>query len=332
MARAPWFLTAFAAYAALGLAAPRRAVAQQAHEHQHPAPAAPAPRTEEAARMPVPVRAEFTAGPVGAAGSRPARAHEELEVVVRLTDPATGLPLTGLSPMAWVDVRRDEGETSLGSCQQRVGAFVEAGLHVKHGEINLTQPVDDLNGHYLVALARGGTVVVIDPVKGFGRTRMLTAVPLGAEGEDWAATPDERRIFVTLPARGEVAVINTHTWRVEARIPAGPHPAAARMQPDGRRLWVSDGAAGVVVIDAERLAVVASLPAGAGPHAIAFSGDGRTAFVTARGAGTVTVMDAAAPSGRARPCGRGPRRPTWRGRPCAARRSWRTRWMAPSRS
>jgi YVTN family beta-propeller protein len=286
---------ALAACAALGLALPGQAAGQE--HHQHPAPAeqqpASAPRSGEPPRTVVPVRAELATGPEGAVGTRAAREREAVEVRLRLTDPATGRPLTGLQPMAWVDVRRDE-QTSLATCQQRVGAFVEATLHVKHGEINLTQPVDDLNGHYLVTLARGGTVVVIDPVKGFGRTRMLTAVPLGAEAVDWAATPDDRRIFVTVPSRGEVAVINTHSWRVETRIPAGARPTKARMQPDGRRLWVSDQGAGVVVVDAERLAAVATIPTGAGPHAIAFSDDGATAFVASRGAGTVSVVDVAA--------------------------------------
>lgn len=298
MAIARWSPRALAAAAALGLVVPSQASAQQEHaQHQHPAPAqpaaSPAPRADTAAaRVPIPVRASFAAGPVGAVGSREAKEKEELEVRLRLTDPGTGRPITGLSPMAWVDVRRGGAETPHAACQQRVGSFVEATLHVKHGEINITQPVDDLNGHYVVALARGGNVVVIDPVKGFGRTRMLTAVPLGAEGGDWAATEDDRRIFVTLPARGEVAVVNTHTWRVEKRIPAGARPTTARMAPDGR-LWVSDAGAGVVVIDAERLEAVGTVPAGAGPHAIAFSDDGKTAFVAARAAGTVTVVDAA---------------------------------------
>ncbi|HEX2076931.1 MAG TPA: YncE family protein [Longimicrobium sp.] len=297
MERAHRIPRALAVCAALGVALPARPAAQEHEHHQQPGTAsvqpASTPQPGEASRTAVPVRAEFATGPEGAVGTRAAREREAVEVRLRLTDPATGRPLTGLQPMAWVDVRRNE-QTSLASCQQRVGAFVEATLHVRHGEINLTQPVDDLNGHYLVTLARGGTVVVIDPVKGFGRTRMLTAVPLGAEGADWAATPDDRRIFVTLPARGEVAVVNTHTWRVEARIPAGARPTRARMHPDGRRLWVSDQGTGVVVIDAERLAVVASIPTGVGPHAIAFSDDGATAFVASRGAGAVSVIDAAA--------------------------------------
>jgi YVTN family beta-propeller protein len=298
VARLPWSVRAMAACAAVGLAAPARGAAQQDHSaHAQPAPPPAQPTaataaTAEAARTPVPVRAEFAAGPVGAPGGV-VREKEELEVRVRLTDPATGRPITGLQPMAWVEVRPGVGETSMRSCQQTVGSFVESTLHVKHGEISVAQPVDDLNGHYVVALARGGTIVVIDPVKGFGRTRMLTAVPLGGEGADWAATADDRLIFVSLPARGEVAVVNTHTWKVEARIPAGARPGKVRMQPDGRRVWVSDESAGVVVIDTERLAVAGSIPAGAGPHAIAFSDDGATAFVAARGAGTVRVVDVA---------------------------------------
>ena len=283
MTRPPTSFCALAACAAAALAAPTGA--QQEHAHHPPA--------AESQPTPAPLRAEFLAGPVGAPGTRAVREREEMEVRVRLTDPATGEPVTGLTPMAWVDVRRRPGEeTPLAACQRHVGAFIEASLHVRHGEINLHKPVDDLNGHYVVALARGGTLVVLDPVKGFGRTRMLTAVPLGAEGADWAATPDDRRIFVTLPSTGEVAVVNTHTWRVEARIPAGTRPARARMHPDGRHLWVTHER-GVAVVDAERLAVVATIPLGAGPHALAFSDDGRTAFVAARGAGTVAVIDAA---------------------------------------
>jgi YVTN family beta-propeller protein len=277
--------------------APAPAAAQDhaRHQHQSATPATPSTRARgdaglpDSARTPIAVRAEFVSGPVGATGTVLER--QELEVRVRLTDPATGRPITGLEPMAWVDVRSD-GQTSMAACQQRVGAFVEATLHVKHGEINVTQPVDDLNGHYIVALARGGTLVVIDPVKGFGRTRMLTAVPLGAEGADWASTPDDRRIFVALPTRGEVAVVNVHTWKVEARIPAGARPTRVRMQPGARRLWVTDDEAGVVVIDTDRLAVVASIPVGPGPHALDFTSDGATAFVAARRAGRVAVIDA----------------------------------------
>ena len=246
------------------------------HEHHAHTPAAPAPTS---------VHAEFSADE--------ALEGDELELRVRLTDPATGSPVIGAAPMAWVDVRPGAGLTPVRACQQRVGAFVEATLHLRHGEIKVSRPVDDLNGHYVVALARGGTLVVIDPEKGFGRTRMLTAVPLGGEGEGWAAAPGDRRIFVALPATGEVVAVSTHTWKVEARIPAGTRPTGVWMHPGGRRLWIGDEGGRIVVIDAERLETAGSAPVPAGPHALAFSDDGTRAFVAAREAGTVTVLDAA---------------------------------------
>jgi YVTN family beta-propeller protein len=300
VAHAPWFPRTFAACAALGLAVPTMAAAQHtghpppAPAHDHAGHAAPARDTVRAAPpAPANIRAEFVAGPPGSSGSRRMIEGRVAELRVRLTDRVTGRPVTGLEPMGWVDVRHDSARTSMSTCQQGVGAFVEATLHIKHGQVNMTQPVEDLNGHYVVALARGGAVVVIDPVKGFGRTRMLTAIPLGAEGGGWAATPDDRRVFITLPTRGEVVVIDTYGWKIEARIAVGGEPAGARMAPDGSRLWVLGAEGGVAVIDARTLAVVGRVAVGAGPHALAFSGDGRAAFVTAREAGSVAVIDAA---------------------------------------
>ena len=103
-------------------------------------------------------------------------------------------------------------------------------------------------GHVVRHTGFAAVVVDVAPASAAGGGGVVD-VPLGAEGGDWAATPDDRRIFVTLPARGEVAVVNSHTWKVEARIPAGARPTGARMQPGARRLWVTDEASGVVVID-----------------------------------------------------------------------------------
>lgn len=263
------------------------------HTHEHPPTPQPAqPPTTRPAPPTVSnsVAIDFSFGPTGRApGTAGAvRERESGEIRMRITDRTTGRPITGLHPLAWVDVRTASGAEA---CQQKVGAFTEGTLHVKHGQINVRQPVDDLNGHYVAVLARSPHVAVLDPVKGFGRTRMLTAVPLPAPGADWAATSDDRRLFVTIPDSGTVAVINTLTWRMERLVKTGSRPDRAARAPDGR-IWVSD-AAGVLVMDPRTLEVASRAPVGAGPHTLAFSHDGRWAFVAARGAGTVTVLDAA---------------------------------------
>ncbi len=259
------------------------------HEHAHPAPAKPATPAPVRPARPLPsnaVKVEFSIAPVDGP-ARAIRERENGDIRIRMTDRATGKPLTGLDPLAWVDVRTAAGTQS---CQQKVGAFMEGTLHVKHGQINIRQPVDDLNGHYVAVLAKTPHVAVLDPVKGFGRTRMLTAVPLPAPGGDWTSTADDRRLFVTVPDSGLVVVINTLNWKIDRLIRTGAHPTRAARGPDGR-IWVSDDA-GVMIIDPRTLAVAGRAEAGAGPHALAFSHDGRWAFVAARGAGTVTVVDA----------------------------------------
>lgn len=272
--------------------APASTPAAPAHDAHagHAAPAGHAPAGAGGAAVRV-VRAEMAArGERGGA----AVAGGETELRVRVSDPATGRPVRQLSPSAWIDVRRGAGATPLPECERRIGALNESGMMVKHGQISLATPVEDLNGHVVAVLARQPAVAVIDPLKGFGRTKLLAAVPLPAPGWDWASTPDDRLLFVSIPDSGKLAVIDTHDWKLRALIPAGARPTRVVMAPGGRRVWVSDEgrAPGFTVIDVERLAVAGHVPAGAGPHALAFTGDGR-ALITSRGVGTLTVADAA---------------------------------------
>ncbi|HEU4556776.1 MAG TPA: YncE family protein, partial [Longimicrobium sp.] len=255
-------------------------------------PTLSAPSAADSARVTV-LRADFVAR--GPDPSRRVREREPVELRVRLTDPATGRPATGLRPTAWVDVRRETNQPPLQQCRQKVATFNEASLHVKHGQISIVTPVEDLNGHYLMAMARSNAIAVIDPVKGFGRTRLFTAIALPSPGADWAATPGDGRVFVTSPDSGVVSVIDTHAWRVVRRIDAGRRPTRAAIDPSGRFVWITDESPArpaIAVVDAEAMSVARTLPVGAGPHAIAFSNDGALAFVTARAAGTVSIFDA----------------------------------------
>jgi YVTN family beta-propeller protein len=255
-----------------------------------PAPARPSAsaRSDAAVRV---LRAELAAG---APGGGAAVQGGEVLLRVRVVDPATGRPATGLSPSAWVDVRRGAAATPTAQCEQRIGALNESSMMIKHGQISLATPVEDLNGHSLAVLAREPAIAVIDPLKGFGRTKLQTAVPLPAPGADWAATPDDGLLFVSIPDSGVVAVVDTRDWKLRTLIPTGASPSRVAMGPRGR-VWVAVGGAepGVAVIDAARLAVVARVRTGAGPHAFAFTDDGALALVASAGAGTLTVVDAA---------------------------------------
>ncbi|HEX2210116.1 MAG TPA: FixH family protein [Longimicrobium sp.] len=271
------------------------------HEHHQPSGQTPAPPAARPAEQPataadstavVRANVRFAFRPV-TEGKTAVQVGDEGELRITVTDPATGQPVRGLLPMGWIDYRASTAATAPDACRQKVGAFLDGTLHVKHGQMNITQPVEDLNGHYLLALARSPQVVVIDPVKGFGRTRLYTTVILPGVGADWASTADDRRVFVTVPGDGQVAVINTHSWRVDTLLDAGKAPTRVAMDGAGR-LWVTDDAGAestVRVFDAESLRELAVIPVGAGPHVLAFSADDGLAFVASRGAGEVIVID-----------------------------------------
>jgi len=210
-----------------------------------------------------------------------------------LTDAETGYPLDGLYPAAWMDLRPPEAaapdDAGGRGCAERVETLLGGSL--------LSRAELDLNAYYVVAMNHDATLSVVDPLFGYGGSKLLALVELRAPAEDWALAGD--RLFVTQPGADEVAVVETSEWRASTHVPVGPRPARAVLQPDGGYLWVAyegTGPAvrtGVSVVAVANLAERARIVTGRGPHDVAISGDSRRAFVTNGGDGTVSVIDVA---------------------------------------
>jgi len=214
----------------------------------------------------------------------------ELRFMIR--EEATGKPVRGLSPGAWLDM----GEVLQGkpgdeqkSCKEKIALYLKGIVGIR--------PMVDLNSYYIVVLNRDASLSVIDPkVSMAGRTSTLAKVALRRAGSDMARSSDDKRLFVTMPAAGQVAVIEADSFKLLTNVPAGEGPTRAVVQPDGRYLWVGNNArgderGGVTVIDTETLKPVASIVTGRGHHEIAHSSDSRWAFVTNREDGNVSVID-----------------------------------------
>jgi YVTN family beta-propeller protein len=171
------------------------------------------------------------------------------------------------------------------------------GLYLK-GMVGI-RPVADLNSYFLLVLNSDASISVIDPtVSMTGQTSLYASVLFPRPGADWVKTTNQKRLFVSMPLAGQVAAIDTETFKLIESIPAGGAPTRVALQPDQRYLWVGNdsrkpGESGVTVIDAASLKPLASIAAGRGHHEIAFSADSRHAFVTNRDDGTLTVVDVA---------------------------------------
>lgn len=282
----------------LGLLAPAAGQEKAPNTPSQPSPAASAQPSAAAAAAPrAPqkvsaqgVQVEFTINPVAAADAKsPAALMEEQDALVRfrITDAASGTPLAGAKPSVWIS-RGGTGATDPKVCHEKIQSFLQGSLRAR--------PDVDLNSYYLLALNQEANISVIDPLLGFGGSKLITLVFLKSPGEDWAITPDQERLFVTMPAINKVAVVDTNTWQVVANIDTGAKPVRVRLQPDGKYVWIGteEGAeSGVTVIDAATLKVAARIPTGAGRHEIALRDDNKLAFVTNRDAGTLSVIDVA---------------------------------------
>ncbi len=205
---------------------------------------------------------------------------------------AAGQPLTNLRPAAWIDERaRGTTATDAKACREKVQSFLTSQLSQR--------PDIDLNSYYVLALNEEANISVIDPLLGFGTTKLLTLVFLKSPGEDWVMSANRRWLYVSMPLVNQVAVVDTTTWKVATNLDTGAKPVRLRLQGDGKYLWVAyDGlderaASGVTVIDTATAKVAANIPTGAGHHELAFSGDDRFAFVTNKTDGTVSVIEVA---------------------------------------
>ena len=233
---------------------------------------------------------DFEARPLDGRQSLVEGANAEVRFMV--TDLTSGQPVPGLTPGVWLDLAKNtqgrEGEQK--QCKDKIALYLK-------GVVGM-QPMVDLNGYYMLVMNKDASITVVDPVVSFGGvTSTYATIVLRKPPMDWARSSDGKRLFVTMPAAGQVAVVDTQAFRVIADVDAGRNPVRAALQPDGRYLWVGNNGrgddSGVTVIDTATLKPVLTAATGAGHHEIAFSEDSRWAFVSSRDAGTVTVFDVA---------------------------------------
>jgi YVTN family beta-propeller protein len=216
------------------------------------------------------------------------------EVRFRVTDEATGKPVAGSRMGAWMDVGANiQGQAGAvqKQCVEKIGLYLKGAVGIR--------PLVDLNGYYLLVMNKDASITVIDPMVSMaGRTSTMTTVQLKAAAMDWINHGAFRRLYVSMPAAGQIALVNTETFKAERNIDAGEAPTRIVLQPDGRYLWVGNNgrdaqSSGITVIDTREMKVVLQAPTGRGHHEIAISSDNKLAFVTNRDDNTVTVFDIA---------------------------------------
>jgi YVTN family beta-propeller protein len=226
------------------------------------------------------VSIEFTVTP--ATQSTKLVAGEEATLRFKITGVNGNVPLTNLRPVAWLDKLQTKDPISARECREKVQSFLQPSFSKR--------PTVDLNAYFILALNDEPNISVIDPISGFGGSKLYTLIPLESRGEDWVMTADNKRLYVSMPDANRLAVIDIPTWKVIDTIDVGVKPMRLALQHDERYLWI-DHTGGVTVVDTTTLRVVKQLLTGLGHHEIAFTDDDRIAFVTNNETRTVSVVD-----------------------------------------
>lgn len=230
---------------------------------------------------------EFSAAPAGTKKKSAKRLIEGRNAAIqfKISDAKTGEPLKGLRPAVWLDLRKKDNPVA---CKDKIKSFVQGSLAYR--------PEIDLSAYYVVTLNDKASLSVIDPVMSFGQSKLVTRVLLPGPGEDWALSSNQRKLFVTIPKTGQLAVVDTSAWKIAKLLSVGQKPSRTALQPDEGYLWIAndeDADGGITVVNTAKLDIAARIRTGGGPHEFAFTDDSRYAFVTNQQEGSVSVIDVA---------------------------------------
>ena len=197
-------------------------------------------------------------------------------------DSTSGEPISGLYPAAWVH-KRPAGFPRPNYVKM-AETFISGGLFSK--------PDIDLNVYHVVALNGDRTISVVDPLFGFGGSKLLNLVDLPENGSDWVKMSRAPKLFISLPESQQIADVNTSSWQASHFMTQVNRPTVLALQPDEQFLWASmpDG---VSIFRTEPFSMQYMLPVGKGPHAFTFTADGRYAFVSSHADSSLSIIDLA---------------------------------------
>lgn len=236
------------------------------------------------------IAVDFNIVPTAGAKSRAPEEGDDVIVRFKISQAVDGAPVRGLLPAAWVDRLAAGAKISPQATHAKTQAFRQGGTFGK--------AYADLNVYYVLVMNEDNTISVVDPLFGFGGSKLLAYVRLNSRGEDWVLSSDQRRLYVSMPEAGAVAVVDTTTWSVVANIATGPQPGRLALQPDQHYLWIANlgsgseaADSGVTVVSTDDRSIKAHIATGHAPCEIVFSEDSRSAFVLNRGSGTLSIID-----------------------------------------
>ena len=122
--------------------------------------------------------------------------------------------------------------------------------------------------------------------------RVRRVLPGGTDPEQFALSPDGRRLYAANEDAGAASIVDVPTGRVLMSVPVGREPEGVRVSPDGRLAYVTSEAGNTVTaLDAQTGRVRWHTTVDARPRDLVATADGRHLYVSTEVGGSVDVLD-----------------------------------------
>jgi YVTN family beta-propeller protein len=159
---------------------------------------------------------------------------------------------------------------------------------IKAGENPDAIIYDHYSGKVIVMNGRSKDLMAIDP----DTLKVVATVPLGGKLE-FAAT-DQSHIYVNVEDTGEIATVDSKTWKTDKRwkLTGCEEPSGLAIDEKTHRLFSVCGNRKMMVVDTNSGQIIATLETGAGTDGAAFDPELGYAFASNGGDGTLTVVKA----------------------------------------
>lgn len=195
-----------------------------------------------------------------------------------------GRPITQRTPAAWLVRMPGEEPIAGDACERLVQGY--------GSRTPLMQPEADLNAYQLVVLGENGTILVLDPLSGFGGSRLLARLDLGRAPLWWTLDHDRGRLLAAIPDVG-LAIVTVGSWLQQHVVKWHTPPQYVAFNPTRNQLHVLSGTGlggTYEILDGETFKTVRSIRISE-PRRLALDNQGgNTLIIMRHGVGMVNLF------------------------------------------
>ncbi len=224
----------------------------------------------------------INAKPVSEGSTSRLNVDEAFNIGFKLSSRNPIVKISGLHPGAWIRPRIKGRK----SCHDAVRQYLSQG-------INPTQDVS-LNGFSLITLNADHSIAIMDPRLDLATSNLIALTRLDSRVADWALSDNQQVLYVTLPDKQQLQVLDPVTGLIKQTIKLDSRPAQIVVLNQSPLLWIaSENDGSVYLVDSRKQQGIKQFKIGSGQVSMAYDQDHQHLFAYSAGDGKLVTIDVA---------------------------------------